>query len=260
MRRELAALILAATCLGATAARAQQPPGIYVTFTEPSDEGQALRVRDIAARMKTFADQLENVPRVEIHLVHSPRELALRVGGETSARVVPSYVHGGFFLLSPVAWPGNPTQETIEHEVQEGLVRYAISYLAGGNRLPAWLDQGLLAYLTRQEFPPLTAGLVAQRAELLLGRWEPTEPTIGYWAVKYLVEERGGLAALRQLLRLMGQRPDVFVDNLQLAYGTPVGELERAWRAWCKALAEREEQKQKGGIQVGPIKPPPPTR
>ncbi|MBI4461760.1 MAG: hypothetical protein HY653_02535 [Acidobacteria bacterium] len=263
MRKVLAHVSIAALALSAAAAgaRAQESAtGIFVTFTDPADEGMAERVRDVAARMKTFADQLENVERVEIHLVHSPRELALRAGGETSARVVPSYVHSGFFLLSPLAWPGNPTQEAIEHEVQQGLVLYAIHYLAGGNRLPAWLEEGLLAHLTRQEFPAPTAGLVAQRAGLLLARFEPPEPAVGYWAVKYLVELRGGLGAIRQLLRLVAQRPDLFVDNLQLVYGTSVGELERAWRAWCQELAEQEEQRQKGGIQVGPLRrePPPP--
>lgn len=257
MRKIFGSLMVLLACLvaaGRPATPQETSAGIFVTFTEPADEGQAERVRDVAARMKTFADQLENVARVEIHLVHSPGALALRVGKETAARVVPSYVHGGFFLLSPLAWTGNPTQEAIEHEVQQGLVLYAITYLAGGNRLPAWLEQGLLAYLTRQEFAPVTAGPAADRAELLLTGFETGEPAVSYWAVKYLVEERGGLAPIRQLLRLVAQRPDLFVENLQLAYSTPVGELERAWRAWCRAQVEQEEKRQRGGPQVGPLK------
>ena len=242
------------------AAAPESTPGIFVTFTDPADQGLSERVRDVAARMKTFADQLENVPRVEIYLVRSARELSLRAGSETAARVVPSYVHGGFFLLSPMVWPGNPTEEAIEHEVQQGLVLYAISAAAGGNRLPAWLEQGLLAYLTRQELPPLTAGQVAQRAGLLLTRFEVAEPAVGYWAVKYLVDDHGGLAPLRQLLRLVAQRPDLFVDNFQLVYGASVGELERGWRTWCQEIVEREEKRQKGGIQVGPLKPKPPAK
>lgn len=245
--------IILAFCLAASSAAQEPAKGIFVIYTEPGNEGQAERVRDIAARMKTFADQLEDVPRVEIHLVHSARELAQRAGEDTSALVVPSYVHRGFFLLSPLAWQRNPTPEAIEHEVKVGLVRYAISYLAGGNYLPAWLEQGLLAYLTRESFAPLTAGLVAQRAQLLLTDFAAGDPAIGYWALRYLVEERGGLAAIKQLLRLVAQRPDLFVDNLQLVYGVPVGELEQDWRAWCQQIAEAEERKQRG-IQVGPLK------
>ncbi|MFQ5927453.1 MAG: hypothetical protein ACE5MH_08480 [Terriglobia bacterium] len=263
MRAIVAGFIVLGSCLGLSSAWGQAPEtasSVFVSFTEPADEGQSVRVRDVAARMKAFADQLEKVPRVEIHLVHSPRELALRVGAETSARVVPSYVHGGFFLLSPLAWRTNPTDEAIEHEVRQGLVLYAISYLAGGNSLPAWLEQGLLAHLTRRGFPAVTAGLVARRAELLLARFEMSEPAAGYWAVKYLVEERGGLASLRQLLRLVAQRPDLFVENLQLVYGTSVGELERAWRGWCQAIAEEEERRKKGGVQVGPLKRKPPLK
>lgn len=251
--------IILVLCLSASSAAQEQElaKGIFVTYTEPGDAGQAERIRDIAARMKTFADQLEDVPRVEIHLVHSARELAQRAGGETSALVVPSYVHRGFFLLSPLAWQRNPTPEAIEHEVKVGLVRHAISYLAGGNTLPAWLEQGLLAYLTHESFAPLTAGLVAQRAQLLLTDFAVADPAIGYWAVCYLVEERGGLAAIKQLLRLVAQRPDLFVDNLQLVYGIPVGELERGWRAWCEQIAQAEERKQRG-IQVGPLERKPP--
>lgn len=263
MARVFLGFLAVAILLAAPPARAQtpEPPrGIFVTFTDPTDEGQAARIQDIAAQMKSFADQLENVPRVEIHLVHSAGELALRAGGDTAMRVVPSYVHSGFFLLSPLAWPGNPTPEAIEYEVQRGLVLYAITYLAGGNRLPAWLEQGLLAYLTRQEFPPLTARPVAQRAELWLPRFDTREEAAGYWAVKYLVEQRGGLAAIRQLLRLVAQRPDLFVENLQLVYAISVGELERSWRAWCEAIAAEEEKRQKGGVQVGPLRREPPPQ
>jgi len=248
--------LVLALCFVAWSTAQEPAKGIFVTYTEPGDAGQAERVREIAARMKPFADQLEDVPRVEIHLVHTARELAQRAGGETAAVVVPSYVHSGFFLLSPLAWQRNPTPEAIEHEVKLALVRYAISYVARGNNLPAWLEQGLLAYLTGESFAPLTAGLTAQRAQMLLTDFAASDPASGYWAVRYLVEERGGLTVIKQLLRLVAQRPDLFVDNLQLVYGLPVGELERAWRAWCQQIAAAEERKQRG-IQVGPLPPKP---
>jgi hypothetical protein len=111
--------------------------------------------------------------------------------------------------------------------MQEALIRYNVERLAGGNRIPFWLEDGLVSVLGKRPFAPASAEPVAQRGALLLVRFEPDDPAVGYWAVRYLIEQRGGLTSLRQLLRLSAQRPDSFVENLQLTYGVPVGELER---------------------------------
>jgi hypothetical protein len=138
--------------------------------------------------------------------------------------------------------------------MEQALVRYAAIELAGGNRLPDWLESGLVSVLTKRPFAAATAESVAQRAPLLLPRFEPDDPAVGYWAVRYLVEARGGLTSIRQLLRLVAQRPDSFVENLQLVYGIPAGELERAWRAWLHEQAEAEKKRE--GRREGPLVKP----
>lgn len=222
---------------------------ITVTYTEPADAGQAARLRDLAGRLKSVTDPLENLDRIEIVIVHTPPELSRRLGREDELAGV-SYVHGILFL-SPVSWQRNPTDEALEHEMERALVRYAANRLAGGNRLPDWLEEGLVGVLTQRPFAPATADLVAQRGPLLLTRWEADDPAVGYWAVRYLVEARGGWAPVRQLLRLVAQRPDTFVEDLQLTYGVSAGEMERAWRAWLKGRAE--EGKRQGGPREGPL-------
>lgn len=224
---------------------------ITVTFTERSDAGQAERLRDLAAHLKPVADQLEPLDLIEIVVVHSEPEMRRRLGRKGELAAV-SFVHGILFL-SPIAWEGNPTQEALESEMEQALVRYAANRLAGGNRLPAWLDQGLVSVLTRQPFALSTAELVAQRSPLLLARFETEDPAVGYWAVRYLMEERGGLNSLRQLLRLVAQRPDTFVENLQLVYGVSAGELERAWRRWLKELVDTDRKLREGGVREGPL-------
>jgi len=91
------------------------------------------------------------------------------------------------------------------------------------------------------------------RADLLLAQFEQQDPTVGHWAVRYLVDDRGGLTPLRQLLRLVSQRPDTFVENLQLVYGVSVGELERAWRAWLERLVAEDKRQREGGVREGPL-------
>lgn len=226
---------------------------INVTYTAASDEGQAARLRDLAVRVKPLADQLHNLARVDIVIVHSPRELEQRLGGQaTGALSGVSYVHGILFL-SPLSWQRNPTSEALEHEMETALVRYTVLHLAGGNWLPDWLEQGLVSVLTQRPFAPSTAELVARRAPLLLAQARADDSAIGYWAVRYLTEARGGLIPLRQLLRLVAQRPDSFVENLQLVYGVSVGELERDWRRWLDELVETERRQREGGVREGPL-------
>ena len=254
MRRLLAPISLAAFLLAPAALAAQvrmegfaAPAEIRVTYTEPSDAGQADRLRELAAQLKPLADTLEPLAEIDIVIVHSPAELARRLGRENERAGV-SYVHGILFL-SPVSWTGTPTQEALEHEMAQALVRYAALRLAGGNRLPDWLDQGLVGVLLKRPFAPATAELVAQRGPLLLGRFEPDEAAVGYWAVKYLVEARGGWTRIQQLLRLTAQRPDSFVENMQLVYGVAVGELERDWRRWLLEQVEASKR----GVREGPL-------
>jgi len=228
------------------------PADIKVTYTEPSDAGQADRLRELAARLKPVADQLDPLHEIHIVIVRSPAELSRRLGREDQLAGV-SYVHGILFL-SPVSWQRNPTQEALEHEMQQALVLYAVAQLAGGNRLPDWLESGLVSVLTKRPFAAATAEAVAQRAPLLLARFEADDPAVGYWAVRYLVEARGGLTSIRQLLRLTAQRPDSFVENLQLVYGVPAGQLERDWRAWLAAQAEAEKKRE--GRREGPLVKP----
>jgi len=71
--------------------------------------------------------------------------------------------------------------------------------------------------------------------------------------VRYLIEQRGGLTSLRQLLRLSAQRPDSFVENLQLTYGVSVGELEREWRKWLQALVDADKRQRETGVKEGPL-------
>src|SRR3970282_270532 len=99
--------------------------------------------------------------------------------------------------------------------MEQALVRYAAVELAGGNPLPDWLESGLVSVLTRRPFAGATAEAAAQRAPLLLTRFEADDPAVGYWAVRYLVEVRGGLTSIRQLLRLMAQRPHRRGENLR---------------------------------------------
>jgi hypothetical protein len=248
----LAAVLLSAASLWAQVNPALTRGEIHVTYTEPADAGQADRLRDVAARVKGAADQLEPLDRVDIAVLHSRRELDLRVGPEgTSELTAVSYVHGILFL-SPMSWQGVPTEEALEHEMRRALIRYTALRLAGGNLLPDWLDQGLVGVLAEQPFAPASAEPVAARASLLLAERQADDRAVGYWAVRYLIEARGGLAPLRQLLRLVAQRPDSFVENLQLTYGVPVGELERDWRAWMKKLAE-EDRKKRDGRRDGPL-------
>ena len=225
---------------------------INVGFTEPSDQGQAERLREVAARLKPVSDQLENLEEIKIVILHSPRELELRLGpGSIGASSGASYLDGILFL-SPLAWQRNPTDEAIDQEMSEALVRYTALQLAGGNRLPAWLEQGLVSALTKRSFGATTGELIAHRAALLLAEAEADDPAVGYWAVRYLLEARGGLAPVRQLLRLVAQRPGSFVENLQLVYGVPVGELERDWRRWLLQQVE-EEKKREGTTRQGPL-------
>ena len=253
----LAVLVLALTLSAPVPAQVRAegfaaPAEIKVTYTEPSDAGQADRLRELAARLKAVADQLHPLEEIRIVVVHSPAELNRRLGTEDAVAGV-SYVHGILFL-SPVSWQRNPTDEALEHEMEQALVRYAAVELAGGNPLPDWLESGLVSVLTKRPFAGATAEAVAQRGPLLLMRFEADGPAVGYWAVRYLVEVRGGLASIRQLLRLVAQRPDSFVENLQLVYGIPAGEVERGWRRWLHEQAEAEKKRE--GRREGPLVKP----
>lgn len=237
-----AALVLVPT-LSAQVAAPVTTGEIHVSYIEASDAGQATRLQEVAARVKATADRLDPLDRIEIVIVHSRREFDLRVAGKDAGEVAAaSYLHGILFL-SPVAWAGAASEETLEHEMRRAMIRYAALRLAGGNRLPAWLDQGLWSVLAERPFAPASAEPIVSRAPLLLTQWESDDPAVGYWAVRYLVEARGGLAPLRQLLRLVAHRPDTFVENLEGAYGVPVGELERDWRAWLARLVEEDKRK-----------------
>ena len=238
--------------------RVEVPPAakINVTYTEPADAGQADRLREVAARVKGPADQLDPLDEISIVIVHTQRELDQRLGVEAEGRLAGvSYVHGILFL-SPTTWTRNPTAEAIEHEMQEALIRYNVARLAGGNRVPFWLEDGLVSLLGKRPFAPPSAELVAQRGPLLLVRFEPDDPAVGYWAVRYLTEMRGGLTSLRQLLRLSAQRPDSFVENLQLTYGVSVGGLERDWRKWLQALVDADKRQRETGVKEGPLVKP----
>lgn len=247
-------LILLAAVAVAAQVRIESPgPSgrINVSFSEPGDEGQADRLRELAARMKPVADQLQNLEEVEIVVVRSPRELEQRLGQEGALSGV-SYVHGILFL-SPLAWQRNPTDEALEQEMTVALVRNTVVRLAGGNRVPEWLEDGLVSVLTRRPFAPASAEGIVRQAPLLLAQFESGDPAVGYWAVRYFVDARGGLGELRQALRLLAQRPDSFVENLQLATGTSVGELERGWRAWLQRQVEEERRQREGGVREGPL-------
>lgn len=224
---------------------------INITYTEPADEGQADRLRDLAVRLKPVADQLASLDQIDIVLVHSQRELDQRLGREGALSGV-SYVHGILFL-SPLTWERNPTDEALEHEMREALVRYTVVRLAGGNHVPNWLEEGLVSVLTRRPVAPATAELVARRAPLLLTQFETQDPAVGHWAVRYLTEARGDLDSLRQLLSLIAQRPDTFIENLQLVFATSVGELERGWRDWLQQQVEEEKRRRQGGVREGPL-------
>jgi len=247
-------LILLAAVAAAAQVRVEVPGTsgrIHVSFSEPGDEGQADRLRELAARLKPVADQLQNFDEVEIVVVRSPRELEQRLG-EAGALSGVSYVHGILFL-SPLAWQVNPTDEALEQQMTVALVRNTIVRLAGGNRVPDWLEEGLVSVLTRRPFSPASAEVIVRRAPLLLAQFDAEDPAAGYWAVRYFVEARGGLGELRQVLRLLGQRPDSFIENLQLATGTSVGELERGWRVWLQRQIDEERRKREGGVREGPL-------
>src|SRR3972149_742573 len=114
---------------------------INVTSPAPPDGGRAARLRDLAVRLKPVADQLETFDQIDIVIVHSQRELDQRLGPDQSGTLTGvSYVHGILFL-SPTTWERNPTDEALEHEMQEALARYAVVRLAGGNRVPDWLEE-----------------------------------------------------------------------------------------------------------------------
>lgn len=249
-------LLLGLPLAGAAQVRVEVPAArgqINVKFGEKSDEGQADRLRDLAARLKPISDQLDNLNQIDIVVVHNQRELEQRLGGEAHAQLsAVSYVHGILFL-SPIAWERNPTDEAIEYELEEALVRYTTVRLVGGNRIPQWLEDGLVRVLARRPASPPTADLVARRAQLLLSQFRDDDPNVGYWAVKYLIDARGGLTPIRQLLRLTSQRPDSFVENLQLVYGVPVGELEADWRAWLDRVVEEDKRQREGGVKEGPL-------
>ena len=248
------AFILLATVAAAAQVRVEVPGAsgrIHVSFSEPGDEGQADRLRELAARLKPVADQLQNFDEVEIVVVRSPREMEQRLG-EAGALSGVSYVHGILFL-SPLAWQVNPTDEALEQQMTVALVRNTIVRLAGGNRVPDWLEEGLVSVLTRRPFSPASAEVIVRRAPLLLAQFDTEDPAVGYWAVRYFVEARGGLGELRQVLRLLAQRPDSFIENLQLATETSVGELERGWRVWLQRQIDDERRKREGGVREGPL-------
>ncbi len=256
MKHSTGVALLLLTPLGLAAqVRIETTPGarVNVTYTEPSDEAQAERLRELVARVKGAADQLEPLGDIPILIVHSPRELDQRIGPEAEGQLsAVSYVHGVLFV-SPSSWTRNPTAEAMELEMRQALIRYNVLRLAGGNRVPFWLEDGLVSALTQRPFAVPTGEGVAQRAPLLLARYEPDAPEVGYWAVRYLVEERGGLTPVRQLLRLTAQRPDSFVENLQLTYGVPAGELERQWRGWLTNLVEADKRQRQTGVREGPL-------
>ena len=250
------ALVLCAPPLAAQLHVQASPPGrINVTWTEPADQGQAERLQEMAARLKPTSDQLEPLDLIEIQVVHTQRELDQRLGpGREGSLSGSSYVHGILFL-SPPAWQRQPTTEALELELREAMVSYTVTRLAAGNRVPDWLAEGLVAYLTRRPVAPATAEIVVAHGPLLLTAAAADDFTPGYWAVRYLVEERGGIPPLRQLLRVTAQRPDTFVENLQLIYGVTAGELERAWRGWLEKILAEDKRKREGGVRVGPLPP-----
>jgi hypothetical protein len=226
---------------------------INVTYTEPADAPQAERLRELAGRLKPVADQLDPLEEINLVVVHSQRELDQRLGPEAQGRLSgASFVHGILFL-SPNTWTRNPTSEALDDEMRDALVRYNVVRLAGGNRIPQWLEEGLVGVLTHRAIAVPAAEAVAQRGPLLLIRFEPEDPAVGFFAVRYLVEARGGLAQIRQLLRLTAQRPDSFVENLQLVYGVPAGELERDWRRWLTAMVEADKRQRETGVREGPL-------
>jgi hypothetical protein len=249
------ALLLLAPLAVPAQVRFETTPGakISVTYTEVADEAQAERVRELVARVKGTADQLDPLTDIPILIVHTPRELDLRIGPESEGQLsAASYVHGVLFV-SPGSWTRNPTAEAMELEMRQALIRYNVLRLAGGNRVPFWLEDGLVSALTQRPFAVPTGEFVAQRAPLLLARFEPDTPEVGYWAVRYLIEERGGLTPIRQLLRLMAQRPGSFIENLHLVYGVPAGELERQWRGWLTSVVEADKRQRQTGVREGPL-------
>ncbi len=249
----LAGVLVLSIAAGAAAQVRQIEPGtsgtVNVTYDHPDDAAVAERLRDLVFRVKPRADALYAVEEINLAIVHTQRELDLQLGaGQAGQLAGASYVRGVLFL-APFSWPTNPTDEALEAEMEAAVVRLALLRMAGGHRLPAWLDGGLVSFLTRQQFAPTTASLVAQRAEMLLGEWEASGPAVGYWAVRYLVEARGGLENLQRVLLATAQRPDMFFNNMVLVYNTSVGQLERDWRGWLKELAEEDRIQREGGVR-----------
>lgn len=259
-RTLLIASIILSVAVGAHAqVRVVEPAAsgtVNVTWSHPEDEPQALRLRDLVFRVKPVSDALHPVEEVSVVIVHSQRELDLQLGPDRAGDLAgASYVRGILFL-SPLSWLTSPTDEALESRMEEAMVRYAALNLAGGHRLPEWLDEGLVRYLTKQPFAPTTAAIVAARAEVLLSSWEADDPAIGFWAVRFLVEERGGLPAIQRLLRIMSMRPDTFRENMELVYSSSVGQLERDWRAWLNALVEEDRRQREGGVRRIPSATP----
>lgn len=242
--------------LAATAqVRVVQPAAsgkVNASYSHPDDAPMAERLTDLIFRVKPVSDALHNVRELDLVVVHTQRELDLQLGpGQSGAVAAASYVRGILFL-SPLAWTRNPTDEALEAEMERAMIRYATLQLTGGHAIPEWLGDGLVAYLAKQQFPASTAALVGTRAEVLLASRGRQESAVGYWAVRFLIEERGSLAAIQRLLRIVSRRPDNFFENFELIYASPIGELERDWRDWLAARVEGDRIQREGGVRRRP--------
>ena len=261
--RKVMPLLAALFLLGGGAEAAGQarmiepgPSGtVNVTFDHPDDEPMAVRLRDLVFRVKRVSDVLHEVKEINVTLVHTQRELDLQLGPERAGEAAGASYVRGILYLSPLSWSRNPTDEALEAEMEQVMVRYSLLQLTGGHRVAPWLEDGLVAYLTRQQFAPSTAGLLAGRADVLLASRGAQEPAVGYWAVRYLIEERGGIPALQRLLRTTARRPDTFLENLEVVYAASTGELELEWRGWLNALVEEDRLQREGGVRRGPDRP-----
>ena len=228
---------------------------VNVTYSHPDDKPMAERLRDLVFRVKPVSDALYNIRELDLIVVHTQREFDLQVGASVPGAVAEASYVRGILILSPLAWTRNPTDETLEAEVEQAVVRYATLQLTGGQSIPGWLSDGLVAYLAKQQFAPSTAALIADRTQVLLAVRGRQESAVGYWAVRFLVEERGGLAAIQRLLRMTARRPDNFIENFELIYAAPTGELERDWRDWLRANVERDRIQREGGVRRRPNQP-----
>ena len=225
---------------------------VNVTYTHPEDKPMAERLRDLVFRVKRVSDALYNIRELDLIVVHTQREFDLQVGSSVPGAVAEASYLRGILILSPLGWTRNPTDETLEAEVEQVMVRYATLQLTGGQPVPNWLSDGLVAYLAKQQFAPSTAALIADRTQVLMAVRGKQESAIGYWGVRFLVEERGGLAAVQRLLRMTARRPDNFIENLELIYAAPTGELERDWRDWLRARVEAARIQREGGVRRRP--------